>query len=82
MIEVYIKIAERAEWLGITNRSRVTILLDLESADKQYALRLNDFLSANDNEFTHDFCGIANHIDRSVYPAKFDDCFTPRFAKY
>lgn len=79
MIEKYVRIAERAEWLGITNRSRITILLDIESADKHYNLRLDDFLGATDKEFTHDFCGIAKHIDRSVYPAKFDDCFTPRF---
>ena len=58
--------------------SRVTIMMDVENADKQFNLRLDELLEADDYEFTHDVFGIVNNIDRRT--GKVGNLFVPRFA--
>lgn len=77
--EMYVKIAERAEELGIYHGERVTLLMDIESADEAFDMRLEDWLNADNFNFAHDIVGIVNNIDRSTFPAKFSR-FLPRFA--
>ena len=74
---MYLKIVERAEKLGINQISRLTGIMDIEFADKKFNLRLLDFLTADDINFTHDYTGIQNNIDRSTKEFGF---FVPRFA--
>ena len=74
---MYLKIVERAEKLNINFISKLTSLMDIENADKTFNLRLEDFLNADDNNFTHDFVGIQLNIDRSTKEFGF---FVPRFA--
>ena len=78
--EMYVKIAERAEELGIYHGERITLLMDIESADKAFNMRLEDWLNADNFNFAHDVAGIVNNIDRSKYPATEFHCFLPRFA--
>ena len=77
---MYVKIAERAEELGIYHGERHTLLMDIESADKAFKMRLEDWLTADNFNFAHDVVGIVNNIDRSKYPATEFHCFLPRFA--
>lgn len=73
----YVKVAERAENMGIYSGERFSLLMDIEHADKVFNLRLEDLLNADDENFTHDVLGIVNHIDRNN-PTDFD-FFVPRY---
>ena len=80
-MEIYVKIAERAEKMGIVADERMGFMKDLESADLAFDLRLEDLLNADDTNFSHDITGIQRHINRSQFPAKFTDHFLLRFAR-
>ena len=75
-----IQIIERAEKMGIVSKrdDRIDRILDLDNADKQFNLRLDDFLDADDENFAHDWIGIHNHMNRET--GKCEDYFVPRFA--
>lgn len=77
-----VKIAERAEEMGIYNGERMTLMMDIGNADRAFNLRLEELLNAEDYDFAHDVIGIVNHIDRSKYPVTADDfnLFIPRYA--
>ena len=78
----YVAICERAETLGISKpKERSTALMDLESADLKFDLRLDDWLNADDVNFAHDFLGIRSNVNRaSGFPAKDFGFFLPRFS--
>lgn len=76
---MYVKLAQRAEGMGIYNGERSTLLMDIESADKVFNLRLEDLLNADDGNFTHDIIGIVNNVDRSQFPATEFNLFVPRY---
>lgn len=76
----YVKLAQRAEGMGIYNGERSTLLMDIESADNAFNLRLDDLLNADDENFAHDIVGIVNNIDRSSFPATEFNLFVPRYA--
>lgn len=76
---MYVKIAERAEELGIYDGERITLLMDIESADNIFNMRLEDWLNADNFNFAHDIVGIVENADRTEFPAKFSR-FLPRFA--
>lgn len=78
---MYVKIAQRAEGMGIYNGERHTLLMDIESADNAFNMRLEDWLNADDFNFAHDIVGIVNNIDRSKFPATEFHRFLPRFAE-
>lgn len=76
----HVEICERAEhkYPELKER-RFSNMMDIESADKQFNLRLDDWLNADDENFFHDFFGIITESDRSTYPCTFG-LFVPRFA--
>lgn len=79
-----VKICERAEDnLGeeYVNHfgSRASRLMDLESADKEFNLRLDEFLKADKENFYHDVIGIWGNSNRETYPCTFG-IFVPRFS--
>lgn len=76
------KIVARAETMNIAVGTRTTQMMDMMYADKQFNLRLDEFLSADDFDFIHDFCGIQRHMDRALGNPKVVDFFVPRFAGY
>ena len=76
---MYVKIAERAEKMGIYEGERITLLMDIENADNIFNMRLEDWLNADNFNFAHDVVGIVNNIDRSKHPAEIHR-FLPRFA--
>lgn len=44
----YVKICERAERMKIDTGDRMGALMDIESADKKFNMRLDDWLQADD----------------------------------
>lgn len=76
----YVLICERAEKTKIRKGDRTGALMDIESADEEFNLRLDDWLKADDFNFAHDFCGIQNCIVRASFPATDFGLFVPRFA--
>lgn len=77
---MYVKVAERAEEMNIYNGQRMSLLMDIESADNAFNLRLEDLLKADNFNFAHDVVGIVNNINRNEFPAKDFGYFVPRFA--
>ena len=80
--ELYRKIIERAEKLNILNNcnDRMDTFMDIESADLYFNMRLEEWLSANDFDFIHDFCGIQKNVIREDFPTTEFNSFVPRFA--
>lgn len=77
---MYVKIAQRAEGMGVYVGERHTLLMDLESADNVFNLRLEDLLNADDLNFAHDVVGIVNNVNRNEFPSKDFGLFVPRYS--
>lgn len=78
---MYVEIAKRAEEMNLYHGERMTLLMDLESADNVFNLRLEDLLNADNFKFAHDVVGIVNNINRAEFPAKDFGLFVPRYAE-
>lgn len=76
----YVQVCERAEKNEHYKGERLSMLMDIESADKVFNLRLDDWLKADDFNFFHDVYGIINNIKRDSFPATDFGFFLPRFA--
>ena len=76
----YVEIAERAENEGLYDGERIDLLMDIESADLKFNLRLDEWLNADKFNFAHDLFGIRNNILRNSFPATDFGFFIPRFA--
>ena len=63
---MYVKLAQRAEGMGIYTGERFTLLMDIENADKVFNLRLEDLLNADDFDFVHDIISFMPSIGFSV----------------
>ena len=78
-----VAICERAErdYGELVNRfgARVSRMMDLQSADEEFNLRLDEFLNADEENFTHDIFGIWSESNRETYPCTFG-FFVPRFS--
>lgn len=77
----YAEILDRADAEGLMQgRDRLSAMMDIESADRKFSLRLDDWLDADSFNFAHDFYGIRDNIDRgSGFPATNFGLFVPRF---
>ena len=76
--ETIVRIVKRAERMGIARGGRITEIMDIENANKQFNLRLEEMLVADDFNFTHDFAGIQSCMNRET--CRIDGLFVPRFA--
>lgn len=76
--ETIVRIVERAERMGIARGGRFTEIMDIENANKQFKLRLEDMLSGGDCDFVHDFTGIQDTMNRET--GRIESLFFPRFA--
>lgn len=77
-LELIINIVERASKLNIIEHSKETLTLDIVIADKEFDLRLEQLLNADDFNFAHDIVGIQNNIDRANM--RMAGIFVPRYA--
>lgn len=76
--ELIVKIAKRADEKGLMGKDRFTLITDLEYADKQFNLRLDELLHADGFNFAHDIVGIQNHINRET--GEIENIFLPRYS--
>lgn len=77
----YVEIMLRATVLGYMGEQDATdVMMDIESADKKFNLRLDEWLEADDFNFAHDFLGIRRNIVRERFPATNFGFFIPRFS--
>ena len=76
--ETIVRIVERAERMGIARGGRFTEIMDIENANKQFNLRLEDMLAGGDFDFVHDFTGIQDTMNRET--GRIESLFFPRFA--
>lgn len=79
-LQKYVEICKRAEKMGIEQGDRMDAIMDIESADKKFNLRLDEWIVADDFNFAHDFCGIQNNVRRDSFPATDFGLFVPRYA--
>lgn len=77
----YVEICQRAENMGISKSERHSALMDIESADLMFTMRLDEWLAADDYNFAHDFIGIYENANRgNGFPVTDFGFFVPRFA--
>lgn len=78
----YVGIMVRATVMGYMNEADgCSTMMDIESADRKFNLRLDDWLASDDFNFAHDFLGIRKNINRcDGFPATDFGFFVPRFA--
>lgn len=76
----YGAICARAKAMGIMQGDAISAIMDIESADRKFNLRLDDFLGADNSNFAHDFIRIQGNIVRGNFPATDSGDFVPRFA--
>lgn len=76
----YGAICARAKAMGIVQGDAIGAIMDIDSADQRFNLRLDEFLEADDFNFAHDFIGIQENIVRGRFPATDFGYFVPRFA--
>lgn len=79
----YAAIMGRATAMGLMQEPEaVDRMMDIESADRKFNLRLDDWMAADNFNFVHDFVGIRNNINRgNGFPATDFGFFVPRFAR-
>ena len=76
-VKIIAKIVERADNLNLLQDDRISLMMDLDVANKQFNLQLTKLLKTDDFNFMHDIIGIQNNIDRTT---KKINHFVPRFA--
>lgn len=73
-----VEIAKRAEDKGLLMFDRMSLIMDIENAHEQFNLKLNEWLKADDLDFSHDIVGIQQNINRET--KQVENCFLPRYA--
>lgn len=78
--KLYNELYDRAKKMGKADMDKTSHIMDIESADKKFNLRLEEWLNADDFNFIHDWYGIQDNILRDTFPATDFGLFIPRFA--
>lgn len=76
----YGAICARAKAMGIMKGDAIGAIMDIDSADQKFNLKLDEFLEADNFNFAHDFIGIQENIVGESFPATDFGYFVPRFA--
>ena len=78
-------ICDRAKKMGIAREKKINHMIDLELADKAFKMDWEGLLNADPLNFSHDFCGINNNINREAYNRDHKtidfNFFVPRYAR-
>lgn len=75
---IIVEIAKRAEEKGLLMFDRMSLIMDIQNAHEQFNLRLNEWLKADDFDFSHDIVEIQQNINRET--KKVENCFLPRYS--
>jgi hypothetical protein len=80
-MHIIVDIIVRATVMGLmTPDQDVERMMDIESADLKFDMKLDEWLAADDFNFAHDFVGIRDNINREAgFPATDFGFFMPRF---
>lgn len=73
------EIAKRAEEHGALMFDRLSLIMDIEAAHKQFNLKLDELLAADEENFLHDIVGIQQNINRET--KVIENHFLPRYAR-
>ena len=78
--ELMWKIIERA-WPEMKRnyKTKLDLMMDIDTANEDCPLKLEELLKADDMNFYHDIIGIGNNLNRQT--KKLENCFLPRYAK-
>lgn len=83
--EIMSDICDRAMEMGIAMEPKFNHMMDLELADKAFNMDWEGLLNADPLNFSHDFCGINNNINRKAYNRDHKtidfNLFVPRYAR-
>ena len=58
---------------------KLDMMLDMEYANRDCPLKLQELLNADEFDFWHDIFGIYKNLNRQT--KKLENCFVPRYAK-
>lgn len=72
------EIAKRAEEKGLLLFDRMSLIMDIQTAHEEFNLKLDEWLKADDFNFSHDIVGIQQNINRET--KTIENCFVPRYA--
>lgn len=75
---IIVEIAKRAEDKGLLMFDRMSLIMDIQNAHEQFNMKLNEWLKADDLDFSHDIVGIQQNINRET--KEVENCFLPRYA--
>lgn len=73
-----VEIAKRAEEKGLLMFDRMSLIMDIQAAHEQFKMKLDEWLKADDLDFSHDIVGIQQNINRET--KQIENCFLPRYA--
>jgi len=62
--------------IGFEPISKITLMMDIENADKCVPLNLDKLLEFKDSDFAHDMGGIITNMNRET--GQLENCFVPR----
>lgn len=79
-VDLIIEIVNRA-WESMKNHytDKLDMMLDMEFANRDCPLKLQELLDADEFNFWHDILGIYKNLNRQT--KKLENCFVPRYAK-
>lgn len=77
---IILDIVERASKKGYLMFDSLSLSMDLEFTHKQFNLRLQELLKADDFNFAHDIIGIQNNLNRQT--KQMENYFVPRYASF
>ena len=75
---LFTMITDRAIDKGLSQGTRLDLIMGLEVAHLTVGLRLRELLEANDSDFAYDIVGIQNNMDRTG-TGRLINMFVPRF---
>lgn len=74
-------IARALKLKALAKNKIIDALMCIESAERCFGLRYDEWLNADDENFLHDFYGIVGECKRGPFPASDFGGFVPRFSK-
>lgn len=77
-MNLILAIVKRAQRMGIAQATQLTQFIDMDNANIQFHLRLEEMLAGPDPDFAHDFTGIQNNMNRTT--CRVENLFVPRYA--
>ena len=79
--KVILAIVDRIMEIQAVDRERICWIMDLEYANRDIELDLEQLLNFPIYDFTHDIFGIYENMNRTANPPRLENCFVPRCSR-